>query len=729
MFTALLFLIITSFSFQYDQEPYSIIFQLVDEESSEPLTGATVYIPELQRGGSTDDKGMVTLEDLPSGRYSFEFRYLGYETFNKMIEIPISEPQPVIIRMEHEHGHLDEIMVSSTRTTRSIEDSPTRIEAITLEEIEEKGNMRPGDIRMLLAESTGIQVQQTSPISGSSNFRIQGLDGRYTQLLKDGFPLYGGFSGGLSIMQIPPLDLYQVEIVKGSNSTLYGGGAIAGLVNLISKQPSDNRELTLLANASTSNSLDFSGFFGEKWGAFGVTIFSSYNKNRGYDPSEQGFSAIPKYDRFTLNPKFTWSSNERTRFMAGAQVTIEDRLGGDMLYLSGEETNERFYEQHNTRRVSTQFSVNHILSEKTTLSLKNSFSILDRTIEVPGFLFEGNQMASFSELSIRHESSLSTWSGGFNLWIDRFEETAGNSAIPQDVRSDIIGAFVQKTTSITGKFSVEAGIRSDLVRPEPDHNLNGLFILPRVSALYTFDSSWSMRLGGGMGYKIPQMFTDEAENRAFRNVAPPDFSTTKAEQSYGVNYDINFRTVLADQVVLRINQLFFLTHLDHPLTLEQDENEIYHLTNLDGFIRSKGSETNVAFIVDPLKLFFGYTFIDANQHQERDDNQVFLNSPHQINAILMLEEHDSYRLGFEAYYYSPQKLTDSTTGRGYTIFGVMGERTWGMVTIFANFENIFDTRQTRFGPIYSGTRQNPDFRNIFAPLEGRYMNMGVKINL
>lgn len=729
MFNILLFLFTAIFSTQYDQQQESIIFEIVDDETSEALAGATVYIRELQRGGSSNDRGIVTLDDLPSGTYYFEFRYVGYETISEQFDIPVSTDMPIVIRMEHEHGHLDEVTVSSTRTTRSIRDSPTRVEAITLEEIEEKGNMRPGDIRMLLAESTGIQVQQTSAISGSSNFRIQGLDGRYTQLLKDGFPLYGGFSGGLSIMQIPPLDLYQVEVIKGSNSTLYGGGAIAGLVNLISKKPSNTREISLLANASTTNSLDFSGFYSDKIGSAGLTVFSAYNRNSGFDPSGQGFSAVPEYDRFTLNPKFTWVAGEKTRLMAGAQITAEDRLGGDMLYLNGDDPGGRFFEQHNTRRISTQFSADHVFSETTTVSLKNSFSFLDRSIVVPGFLFDGKQTASFSELSVNRESASGTWSAGLNLWTDRFEEKAGNSNISQDVRSTIFGAFLQNTSSFTDKLSVETGLRADFVSPEPDNELNGLFILPRMSALYRFNSSWSMRLGGGMGYKTPQIFTDEAENRAFRNVAPPDYSTTKAEQSYGLNYDINFRTVLADRVVLRVNQLFFATRLDDPLMLNRSGDGIFRMSNLDGFIRSRGSETNLAFIVDPLKLFFGYTFIDANQHQEGTLTQVPLNSPHQINAILMLEEHGSYRLGFESYYYSSQKLTDSTTGRGYTIFGIMGEKTWGMFTLFANLENIFDTRQTRFEQIYSGPRQDPEFRDIFAPLEGRYVNMGLKIKL
>jgi outer membrane receptor for ferrienterochelin and colicins len=726
----ILLLLITAFSsFQFDQHPDSITFKMVDAETTVPLVGASVYVIELERGASTDDEGRVALAGLPSGELTFEFRYVGYETSRLVFNIPVSIPQPVIIRLEHEHDHLDEITVSSTRTTRSIEDSPTRVEAITLEEIEEKANMRPGDIRMLLAESTGIQVQQTSPVSGSSNFRIQGLDGRYTQLLIDGFPLYGGFSGGLSIMQIPPLDLNQVEVIKGSNSTLYGGGAIAGLINLISKQPSDTRELLLLANASTTNSIDLSGFYSEKAGRIGVTLFSAYNRNSGYDPSRQGFSAVPEYDRFTVNPKLFWYAGERTKIMAAARVTIEDRLGGDMLYIKGEDPDGRFFEQHDTRRISTQFSIDHVLSGKTTLTLKNSLSFLDRSIRVPGFLFDGTQTASFSELSVNHESASGIWSGGLNLWTDRFDEKAGQSAIPQDLTSHIIGAFVQNTASYTENLSVEAGIRADLVRPEPGNEMNGLFLLPRISALYRFNSTWSMRLGGGMGYKTPQIFTDEAENRAFRNVAPPDFSTVKAEKSYGLNYDVNFRTVLAHRIVFRFNQLFFVTRLDHPLMLDQDESEVFRMSDLDGFISSKGSETNVAFIVDPLKLFFGYTHIDARQHQDGSVSRVPLNSPHQINAILMLEEHGSYRLGFEAYYYSPQKLTDATTGRGYTIFGIMGEKSWGMFTVFANFENIFDTRQTRYGPIYTGTRQDPEFRDIYAPLEGRYVNMGIKIKL
>src|SRR5690606_17540184 len=166
-----------------------------------------------------------------------------------------------------------------------------------------KANMKPGDIRMLLSETTGIQTQQTSATSYNSSIRIQGLDGKYTQLLKDGLPLYSGFSGGLSLMQIVPLDLQQVEVIKGASSTLYGGGAIAGLVNLISKTPGEDRELNFMLNGTSALGLDVSGFYSEKFGKVGTTVFASYNHGTPYDPADIGLTAIPEFDRYTVNPR------------------------------------------------------------------------------------------------------------------------------------------------------------------------------------------------------------------------------------------------------------------------------------------------------------------------------------------------------------------------------------------------------------------------------------------
>lgn len=160
------------------------------------------------------------------------------------MEIPEIGQNPISVYLQPQEQELEVVKISSTRSSRSIEDILTRVEFIAGEELAEKANMKPGDIRLLLSESMGIQVQITSATSANAGIRIQGLDGRYTQILKDGFPLYSGAASGLGLLQIPPLDLNQAEVIKGSASTLYGGGANAGLVSLISKTPETDGELS-----------------------------------------------------------------------------------------------------------------------------------------------------------------------------------------------------------------------------------------------------------------------------------------------------------------------------------------------------------------------------------------------------------------------------------------------------------------------------------------------------
>jgi outer membrane receptor for ferrienterochelin and colicins len=160
-----------------------------DSETKEPLIGATAILSGTTTGATADIDGLITLTNIPNGKQIIEFRYIGYETRKDTFEFPLATSDPIEIFLKSETDELDEIVVSSTRSSRTIKDIPTRIEFIAGEELEEKANMKAGDIRMLLSESTGIQTQQTSATSANASIRIQGLDGRYTQILKDGFPL------------------------------------------------------------------------------------------------------------------------------------------------------------------------------------------------------------------------------------------------------------------------------------------------------------------------------------------------------------------------------------------------------------------------------------------------------------------------------------------------------------------------------------------------------------
>ncbi len=131
----------------------------------------------------------------------------------------------------------EQVTVYATRTEGRLEDLPARVEILDQDEIDEKTAMTPGNIVMMLNETSGLRVQTTSPSLGASSVRIQGMKGRYTRFLADGLPLFGQQGAGLGLLQIRPVDLGQVEIIKGGASALYGVGAMGGVVNLITRRP------------------------------------------------------------------------------------------------------------------------------------------------------------------------------------------------------------------------------------------------------------------------------------------------------------------------------------------------------------------------------------------------------------------------------------------------------------------------------------------------------------
>ena len=560
-----------------------------DGKNKEILIGVNAVLNKTTNGASSDENGIITISNIPNGVQHITFSYLGYESETKSFSFPLSSTAPVEIFLEQDEEILEEVIISSTRGTRSIQNIPTRVEFISSEELGEKGSMKPGDIRMLLNESTGIITQQTSATSGNAAIRIQGLDGRYTQILKDGFPVFAGAASGLGLLQTPPLDLKQVEIIKGSTSTLYGGGAIAGLINLISKTPEEKRDLSLHLNGTSGKGLDVSGFYGQRFNKVGTTIFASYNRNWVYDPSDTGFTAIPQFDRYVFNPKLFLYLTEHTQISIGLNAMFEDRLGGDIEYIKGKgDDTHSYFEKNKTQRHSTQLTFGHRFNEKDRLDFKNSVTYFKRNIGVPSYSFEGVQVSTFSELSYTHTNQKTEWVAGLNLWTDKFDENKLTDFQPRDYNQTILGAFVQNNWEATEWLNLETGLRTDYV---PDY---GTAILPRVSAHFKITDNFSSRLGGGFGYKTPTIFTEDSERLQYQHVLPIDKDKNKLERSYGLNIDFNYVTSFCDgNITFSINQLFFYTYLDNPLLLQSTTDGLYRLNNITGHTDSKGGETNV----------------------------------------------------------------------------------------------------------------------------------------
>lgn len=629
----------------------------------------------------------------------------------------LAHAEPAISQEEE----IEEIVVTTTRSRRSFEQQPTRVEVLGSEELNEKANMKPGNIRMLLNESTGIHVQQTSATSFNSSIRIQGLDGKYTQLLRDGMPLYGGFSGGLSLLQVAPLDLKQVEVVKGSNSTLYGGGAIAGIVNLISKKPDGESERSLLLNGTSAGGLDTSGYFSGMSGDIGASLFTSYNTTEAYDPADNGLSAIPEVERWTLNPQLFFEG-ESSELKLGLSAVVEDRLGGGIDYIEGRRDVPAYYEDSSTERLSTQLEYVAQLASGNEFVLRNSVNHFERELDVPGFSFSGTQHSSFSEAHINGASGALDWVAGLNIWTEDFDQEGVFVGSNLDFDSQTEGAFLQGTFLLSDRWVFEGGLRID-------HTSDyGSFVLPRASLLYKPASDTTIRIGGGLGYKEPTPFSEEAESLQYRGVMPLDISVLDAEQSAGINVDINKSLELGTNQSLNLNLLLFYTRVHDPLRLVQIATDQYVFRQPNDQLDSRGTEINAVWRWDNFKIFLGYTHADVEEHTISGVQKAPLVPKDRLNSVFVYEREDDIRIGFEAYYYGRQELNSGTKSRDYWIFGLMIEKIFSeKFSLFINFENFTDTRQTRYGSINSGTLASPVFADIFAPLDGYVANGGVKL--
>ena len=282
------------------------------------------------------------------------------------------------------------------------------------------------------------------------------------------------------------------------------------------------------------------------------------------------------------------------------------------------------------------------------------------------------------------------------------------------------GGFYKYIQDLSNNWIVETGFRLDYAEGY------GIFPLPRISLLYKANSEFSSRLGGGLGYKIPDIFTEEAEYINFSKVLPINKNAIDAEKSYGLNLDFNFQTRLFDRLGFSINQLFYLTSITDGLLLNRTNNGYYNFENAQGAILTKGAETNIKFTFEEFRWFLNYALIDTRLQYLPSRPQKPLTAKHNAGSVLMYES-DTWRIGYETYYTGAQLLSNQTKSKDFIIMGLLVMRNFKFGNLFINFENFTDRRQSRFSPLVLPPHENPFFPEIYAPTDGFIGSVGVLI--
>ncbi len=688
-----------------------------DSISSEILIGATVLEEGTSNGGATDISGKVKFPVSKIGPVTFKVQLLGYNSKTVLIPIPQKETITLIV-LSSTNAELNEVTISSVRTNSHIEDIPTRVEVLGLEDLEEENGIKPGNIISLLGDIAGIQIQQVSASSGNSLARIQGLNGRYTQLLKDGLPLFGGLSGSFGILQIPPLDLKQIEIIKGSVSTLYGGDAIGGIINLISKEPKPEREWTVTLNQSTFGESNINQYYAKRFKKTGITFFAGQTSQKQNDIDKDGLSDVPNISNTVIHPKFIFYFNPRSNLSLNYTGTFENRKGGDMNYLTSPKNDTLYHITNKMARHNSSAKWEYIFSENKNLSVVFSNSLLDEDLKTKHYNFKAQQLIYYSEISYRKSGLTADWVSGINFNGDNFNNKTLLLTEIKDYNYSTIGGFIQNTWRPIKKLTLESGLRVD------HHSEFGYIALPRLSLMYKFSSKINTRLNGGYGYKAPNIIAyADAETELNKIVSGRKLDL---ELSEGVNGDINYTNIFFKKLGVTLNQSFFFTNLKKPVfdSPSADSSGVVY-QNADKSIQTKGLQTYARLKYDEFEIYLGYVYTNVKKLYDTKNSMLPVTPQHNFSTTLFYEL-SRWRFGIESAYIAGQVDEKYLPVRNYLTFAAMIQYNLKKLTFVLNCENVNDFRQSKYEKIYSGTIYNPEFHKLWAPIDGRVVNFSVK---
>ena len=627
----------------------------------------------------------------------------GFHPNGTTMDVDASRIWSVVMQMEPAETLEQEITVYATRTGQRLEDTPLRVEVLDEEEIAEKTMMTPGDIVMMLNETGGLRVQTTSPSLGAASVRIQGMRGRYTRFLTDGLPLFGQQGGGLGLLQIPPMDLGQVEVIKGVASALYGVGAMGGVINLISRRPQDKPVHDFLFNRTTLGGTDGVLFLGSRLSKqWSGTLLGGGHLQQRNDRDGDGWADIAEYQRGIARPRFFWNGGEgRSGFLTGG-VTWENRAGGSTAYA----------EALDTRRYDLGGSVQVLINRRYVVSARGGASTQEHVHQFGEIRERDRHQTWFGEVTARGAAGINTWVAGVAVDEDRY--------VPRDVRRFAFsyttpGVFVQDDIAIRPWLSVSASARADF------NSEFGTFLSPRVSALLR-GGGWTSRLSAGQGFFAPTPLTEETEAAGLTRLSIP--RALRAERGRSGSFDLT-----RGAGPFSATATLFASSVKNPIHVERGPR--YEVANLAAPTENRGVELLATLRKSPFAATASYVYVRSRETVQGVTSDVPLTPRHSFGLVGMWEKADVGRFGVECYYTGRQSLEQNpyrSRSESYVIVGFLAEKKVGPLRLFLNAENLADVRQTHWDPLLRPSRA-ADGRwtvDAWAPLDGRVFNGGVR---
>lgn len=669
----------------------------------------------------TDSLGFYKLENIPKGNYKIHVTSTGFKPVTQRISVLENENLNLDFELEEDQNELNEVVVSGTLKPVKRLESAVPVEVYS--PVFFKKNPTPS-IYDALQNINGVRPQLNCGVCNTGDIHINGLEGPYTLVMIDGMPIVSSLSTVYGLSGIPNSLVERIEIVKGPASSLYGSEAVGGLINIITKNPTNAPVFSAdyFTTSYFESNLDLGMKFNVGKKAISLIGINYFNYDQVIDKDHDNFTDVTLSERISLFNKWSFRRNHNRLFTIAARGMYEDRWGGDIRWEKKYRGGDEIYgESIYTKRAELIGSYQLPFEEKLMFSFSGNVHYQDSRYGTTSYI--ANQKIGFLQLTwdkkIGRNDLLAGIANRYTYYDDNTPATkeAENTWLP--------GIFLQDEITFSPKSQVLLGMRYDY------NSIHGSIFTPRFAYRFKANENTIFRLNAGTGFRVVNLFTeDHAALTGSRDVIIKN--DLKPEQSLNVNLNYIQKINFGNGTFMGIETTAFYTRFSNKIIsdYETNPNEIIY-DNIDGYALSQGISTNIDLnFPSGLKFIVGATVLDNKNVENGISERPYLTENFTGTwSISYKIQPWNLSMDYTGNVYSPMKLpllseTDprSPNSPWYSIQNIQFTYSgWKDFEVYGGIKNLLNFTPKQNNPFLISRTNDPFDKNVQYDSNGKVL--------
>lgn len=634
------------------------IIGVVKQTNGDVVPFANVHLANTKLGAASDVNGAFEILNIPEGTYTILAQFIGFDRQVKTITVTNKQTNVVNFELNQGKETIEEVVITGTMKEMSKKNSPVPVEVYSARFFE---NNKNPSVFESLQNVNGVRPQLNCSVCNTGDIHINGLEGPYTMVLIDGMPIVSGLSTVYGLTGIPAALIEQVEIVKGPASTLYGSEAVGGLINIITKKPTNAPLLSadIFTTSWLETNADVGGKFKVGKKASALIGINYYNYNNPIDLNKDGFTDITLQDRISIFNKVAFDRKDNRQFNIGMRYVYEDRWGGEMNWKPKYKGGDSIYGESIYTKRWEMFGNYQLPIKKESLNFQFSANRHQQNSVYGTDRYLADQLIGFGQLTwdkqlFNSHDFLVGAAYRYTYYDDNTgatfrSDSTGNN--PSNIH--LPGVFIQDQLTLNENNTLLIGLRYDY------NNIHGNIFSPRINYKWNATNEKTIvRLSAGNGFRVANVFT---EDHAALTGAREVIFTEKLEPEQSININLNAiqKIYTKNESYLNLDGSLFYTSFTNRIIpdYETNPNQIIY-NNLDGRAISKGASLNLNLVLKSgVTIMAGATVMDVTLEEVGEERSQLLTE--KFTGVWSIEYTVlpwNLRLNYTGNIYSPMRL-------------------------------------------------------------------------